>query len=236
MRRDRRPYWLKAAFDRMNTMYVDHFVRPALDGSGVDFRVYGPRHLDISGPNISVGDHVHIMALADKPVRLSNFEALGRISIGDYTIVNPGVRITSASSIDVGHSCMLAMNAYLSDANWHDVHHRIFAPGETAPIVLRDNVWVGDSALITKGVTVGENSIVGAWSVVTKDVPDNVIVAGNPAKIVKELDPSHLTMRKHLFSGDVPYEEFEAELFQSRLKDNTLLGWLRSMVMPSNKD
>ena len=43
-------------------------------------------------------------------------------------------------------------------------------------------------------------------------------------------------MRKHLFSGDVPYEEFEAELFQSRLKDNTLLGWLRSMVMPSNKD
>lgn len=236
MRRDRRPYWVKLLADRLNAIYVNHFVRPALDGCGEGLRVYAPRHLHLSGPQIFVGDHVHFMALPDKPVRVSVFEELGRITIGDYSIVNPGVRITSASAIEIGHSCMLAMNAYLSDANWHDVHHRIFAPGDTAPITLGDNVWVGDNSLITKGVTVGENSIVGAWSTVTKDVPDNVIVAGNPAQTVKHLDTSHLTMRRDLFNGELSYDEFEARLFRERLAGNTLLGWLRSLIVPSARD
>ncbi|GIS36486.1 MAG: hypothetical protein Ct9H90mP7_4940 [Candidatus Neomarinimicrobiota bacterium] len=56
------------------------------------------------------------------------------------------------------------------------------------PIKLEENVWVGDRAVICKGVTIGKNSIVGAGAIVTKDVPPNVVVPGNPAKIVKELD------------------------------------------------
>jgi acetyltransferase-like isoleucine patch superfamily enzyme len=195
-----------------------------------------PRHLQVSGPKITVGDHVHFMALPDKPVRLAVFEGLGEIHIGDYSIVNPGVRISSAASVKVGHSCMFAMNCYLSDADWHDIHHRIFAPGASAPIVLKDNVWIGDSALITKGVTVGENSIVGAWSVVTKDVPDNVVVAGNPARVVRELDTSHLTLRKHLFTGDVPYDDFEDNYFRELLEQNTFARWLRSLISPTERD
>ena len=233
MRRDHRPLWLKRWFDRANALYVDRFVRPQFDAVGQDLRVMWPRHLQISGPKISVGEHVHFMALPDKPVRLAVFEGLGRIHIGNYSIVNPGVRISSAASIEIGHSCMLAMNCYLSDADWHDIHHRIFAPGNSEPIVLGNNVWIGDSALVTKGVTVGDNSIVGAWSVVTKDVPANVIVAGNPARVVKELDTSHLTLRKHLFTGAEPYEVFEADYYRRLLGGNSFLGWLRQWVMPS---
>lgn len=236
MRHDLRPLWIKRCFDTANQLYVDHFCRPQFDASGVDLRVMYPRHLEVSGPRITVGDHVHIMALPDKPVRLANFQALGRIHIGDYSIVNPGVRVSSAAAIDIGHSCMLAMNCYLSDADWHDIHHRIFAPGSAAPICLGDNVWIGDSALVTKGVTVGENSIVGAWSVVTRDVPANVIVVGNPARIVRELDTSHLTMRKHLFTGDTPYEDFERGYFADALRGNTMLGWLRSLIFPRAGD
>jgi len=236
MRKDHRPYAVKVLLERLNSWYSDWFLIPQLDGAGHGCRFMYPGSIQISGPGITLGNDVHIMALKDKPVRLSVFEGQGAISIGDYCIVNPGVRITSASQVTIGKSCMLAMNAYLSDADWHDLHHRIYAPGSTSPIVLEDNVWIGDSALICKGVTIGKNSIIGAWSVVTKDVPANVVVAGNPAKIVRELDDSHLTTREALFAGAEPYTQFEAKYFQELLAGNSLLNWLRSLIKPGPHD
>ena len=232
MRTDHRPNWLRKFQTFVNQVHIDHYVRPHLDASGIDLRVINPGHLEISGKGIKLGDHVHVMALADKPVRLAVFENLGEISIGDYGVINPGVRISSANSITIGDSCLLAMNCYLSDADWHDIQHRIYAPGNTAPIVLKDNVWIGDSALITKGVTIGENSIVGAYSVVTKDVPANTIVVGNPARVVKEMPTENLTSRKALFTGDQPYHEFEEQYFSEKLADNSILGWLSSFLKP----
>lgn len=236
MRQDHRPYWLKQISDWLNQTYVDSFCRPQFEVSGCDLRVINPRHLQISGPNISIGNHVHFMALADKPVRLAVFEGLGSISIGDYSIVNPGVRISSADAITTGHSCMLAMNCYLTDADWHDLQHRIYAPGAHRPIVLKDNVWVGDSALITKGVTIGNNSIVGAYAVVTGDVPDNTIVAGNPARVIRTLDATHLTTRQQLFTAETSYDDFEADYYRRQLKGNQLAGWLRSLIKPRTTD
>ncbi len=57
----------------------------------------------------------------------------------------------------------------------------------TAPVIIEDNVWIGMNAVILKGVTIGENSVVAAGAVVSKNVPPNVVVAGNPAVIVKHL-------------------------------------------------
>ncbi|GIT33266.1 MAG: hypothetical protein Ct9H300mP3_07970 [Gammaproteobacteria bacterium] len=69
---------------------------------------------------------------------------------------------------------------------------------------LKGNVWIGDRAVVGKGVTVGENSIVAAGAIVVKDVPDNVIVGGNPAKIIKELDPQEEKVtRMDLFKDPV---------------------------------
>lgn len=215
---------------------MDHFIRPQFDSSGKDFRVIGPRYLQVSGTRLSVADHVHIMALQDKPVRLAVYEDMGSIDIGSYCIVNPGVRITSASSVKIGHSCMLAMNAYLSDADWHDIQHRIYAPGATAAITLGNNVWIGDSALVCKGVNIGDNSVVGAWSVVTRDVPADVVVAGTPAKIVRELDPENQSIRKHLFTGATTYDEFEDGFYRQRLGENTVAGWLKSIIAPGSSD
>ena len=172
MRKDHRPNWLRKFQTFVNQIYIDHYVRPHLDASGIDLRVINPGHLEISGTGIKLGDHVHVMALADKPVRLAVFENLGEISIGDYGVINPGVRISSANSITIGDSCLLAMNCYLSDADWHDVDHRIFAPGKTRAINIGDNVWLGDGVRVLKGVTIGDNTIVGAGSVVTKSLPD----------------------------------------------------------------
>lgn len=235
-RKNLQPYWLKKVFDHLNEIYVNYYCRPHFDSTGIGLRVMNPRYLEISGPRISVGDHVHFMALRDKPVRLAVFEGLGSITIGDYCIVNPGVRISSADSIHIGHSCMLAMNAYLADADWHDIQHRIYAPGKHQPIVLGNNVWVGDSVLICKGVNIGDNSVIGAWSVVTRDVPANVVVAGNPARQIRQLDPGDMTKREHLFNMDQPYDEFEAGYFRDMLKGNTLPTWIRSVLLPGRAD
>lgn len=222
--------------DRANAWYVDHFTRPQFDAAGIDLRVLYPRSLQVIGTGVTAGDHVHIMSLPEAPVRLVSFENLGRINVGSYTIINPGVRMTSASAIEIGHSCMFAMNAYLSDADWHDLQHRIYAPGKSAPIRLGNNVWVGDNALVTKGVTIGDNSVVAARAVVTRDVPANTIVAGNPARPIRELDPGDMTTREDLFRGGEPYDEFEERYFRDKLQGNTFTGWLRRLVFPSQKD
>jgi len=239
LRHDHRPLYVKKLFDWLNMLYSNHFIKPQFDRVGQGCEFNSPRHIDVSGGRICLGDRVHITALPDKPVRLAAFpteDGQGSIRIGNYCTVNPGVRITSASAIEIDDSCMIAMNAYLSDADWHDIHHRIYAPGRSAPIRLEKNVWIGDSAFITKGVTIGENSVVGAYSVVSKDVPANSIVVGNPARVIRELDPSHLTTREHLFTSLGDYDEFQSDHFKKQLKNNRLASWLRSLLMPSVKD
>jgi acetyltransferase-like isoleucine patch superfamily enzyme len=235
-RRHHQPFWLKSILDSANQAYIQHFIRPQFEAAGMDLRVMYPRHLDISGPNINVGDHVHFTALPVKPIRLAVFEGLGSIDLGHYSIINPGVRITSASKIQVGESCMLAMNSYISDADWHDLNHRIFAPGNASAVTLANNVWIGDGALVTKGVSIGENSIVGARAVVTKSVPENVIVAGNPAVVVKQLSDEHITVRKDMFTMEQTYDEFERQYYRTLLANNGVFSWIKSVIWPGRKD
>ena len=105
----------------------------------------------------------------------------------------------AAESIEIGDACMFAHGAYISDADWHGIYDRSEPVGSTKPIILKDNVWIGDSAIVCKGVTIGENSIIGAGAVVTKNIPANVVAAGNPAKVVKNLDQGDFISRKDFY-------------------------------------
>jgi len=102
------------------------------------------------------------------------------ISIGNDCNLN-GFMIHCRTSVSIGDYCMFG-----PDRITIDIKERRQAP-ESAPVILEDNVWVGMNSLILKGVTIGENSIVAAHSVVTKSVPDNVLVGGIPAKIIKRI-------------------------------------------------
>jgi carbonic anhydrase/acetyltransferase-like protein (isoleucine patch superfamily) len=114
----------------------------------------------------------------------------GTIRIGRGVLMSPGSRISASDEIVIGDGVMMANGTYITDSDWHTVYDRTQrSPEQPTPVHIGDNVWLGDHATVLKGVTIGDNSVVAARSVVTRDVPANVIVAGNPAKVVKELDP-----------------------------------------------
>ena len=236
MRRDYRPFWVHQLQSKCQSAWVKHFIQPQLDGCGVGLEVIGPRHFKVSGPSIYLGQDVHVMALPEAPVRLSVFEEMGRIEVADYTLINPGARVTSAERISIGEGCMLAMHTSINDADWHDVQHRIFAPGATAPVVLERNVWLGEGTRVLKGVTIGENTVVGAGSVVSRSLPANVIAVGNPARVIKPLPDGEGTTRADLFNMDIHYAQFADEFMRERLKGNNFLSWLGSFLFPRRFD
>ncbi len=125
----------------------------------------------------------------------------GRCRIGDFTLIN-GALIMADEKIDIGSHCLISWNVGIADSDFHPlepaqrlIDAQALAPFfkdrpprpklVTAPVIIADNVWIGMNATILKGVSIGENSVVAAGSVVTKSVPANTVVAGNPAVVVK---------------------------------------------------
>lgn len=114
-----------------------------------------------------------------------------KISIGENSYISQEVVINARSSVKIGKNVMLGQQVRIMDYDAHDIfslqeHTLKEVINSSRSIIIQDNVWVGFRATILKGVTIGSGSIVAANACVTSNVPNNVIVAGNPAKIVKE--------------------------------------------------
>lgn len=199
-----------------------------------------PWHLKLYGSNITFGTCVHVVTASDRKVRLTTWEhpfGAGHIDVGDYALLCPGVRIDSACRVTVGRNSMIAAGAYLTDADWHDVYDRTRIIGSHAPITLEDNVWIGDGATVCKGVTVGANSVVGAGSVVTRDIPANVVAAGNPAIVIRPLDPERPLVKRESLLADPQGLDMRMDRVERWLHGgNTWSGWLRSLIKPSRAD
>ena len=159
------------------------------------------RHLKSKKPRaVVLGDHVSCYAGCSFAVGEK-----GTCSIGDFTLMN-GALIMAEERIEIGSHCLISWNVGIADSDFHPlepaqriVDAHALAPFfkerpprpklRTLPVIISDNVWIGMNAVILKGVTIGENSVVAAGAVVTKTVPANVVVAGNPALVTKKLDP-----------------------------------------------
>lgn len=238
MRRDHHPLWFENLTDWANQAWARHFLVPQFDALGEHARFLGPMFVHMRGPDIRAGHHLHLFATREAPVSLcvNPYEGGdGSITIGDYCVISPGTRIRSAVGIEIGQDCMLAEGAFITDADWHDLYHRIY-PGKRERVKIGNNVWIGDNVTVCKGVTIGDNSVIGAASVVTKDVPPHAVAAGNPARVIRELDPNGpFSRREHLFEGGLPYPELKADYDRKRLAGNTVLGWLRNRLSPGDK-
>ncbi len=149
-------------------------------------------------PAVVLGDHVSCYAGCSFSIGENGFA-----SVGDYTLLN-GALIMAEERIEIGSSCIISWNVGIADSDFHPIapaarlqDARAMAPFladrpprppiRTAPVRIGDNVWIGMGAIILKGVTIGNNSIVAAGAIVTRDVAENTVVAGNPAVSVKQL-------------------------------------------------
>ena len=158
------------------------------------------RHLRSKNPRaVVIGRHVSCYAGCSFSIGEN-----GQCSIGDFTLLN-GALIMAEEDIDIGSHCLISWNVGVADSDFHPlqpaqrlIDAQALAPYlknrpprpklKTAPVKIADNVWIGMNAIILKGVTIGENSVVAAGSVVTKSVPPNTVVAGNPALVVKQFE------------------------------------------------
>ncbi len=104
------------------------------------------------------------------------------LELGDDVFINQGVNILCAANVRIGDYCKIGDLAAIRDSDTHRISPCVDVM--TAPVSIKRNVWIGRSVIIMPGVTIGENSVVGAGAVVTKDVPRNTVVAGVPARII----------------------------------------------------
>ncbi len=240
MRKEHKPYWLKRLIEKIGQTYVSRIIAPQLDHLGEFPKIYGPQYLLLFGEKIRIGNCLHMACDSDRKVRIQTWSHKGAsasITIGNYCLISPGVRIMAERSITIGDSCMFGAGAYIADSDWHGLYNRTRPFRCSEPVVLKDNVWIGDGAKVCKGVTIGENSVVGAGAVVTKDVPDNVVVAGVPAKVVKKINPNRkMLTREFLFSDPAWLTDQENQLNKAFLANNSVFKWLKSLIFPTKLD
>jgi acetyltransferase-like isoleucine patch superfamily enzyme len=145
----------------------------------------------VGGKSISIGQNVAIH-------RFGRLEALNahdgtiRIEIGDATAIQPFAHIGAVDRVTIGRGCLFASFAYVSDHD-HDFSDPMDPPRSNgrvvaAPVTIGDYVWLGQRAIVLKGVTIGQRSIIGAGSVVTRDVPEYSIAVGSPARVIRRWD------------------------------------------------
>ncbi|MBF0258882.1 MAG: acyltransferase [Desulfamplus sp.] len=240
MRRDHRPYFIKKIWFKLLKLYVGHFLEPQLESLGRNSYVVKPWYIEVFGGPVTIGENITLLASSDKRTRLtvwSDKKDIPGIYIGDHVLISPGVRISAAREIMISDNCMIASNAYITDSDWHGIYDRSLPPDTAYPVKLENNVWIGDSAIICKGVTIGQNSIIGAGAVVSSDIPPDSIAVGNPARVVRTLDPSRkIITRKDRF-GDIDLINMNLDIHERELlKDNTVMGWLRNLIMPMKRD
>ena len=172
---------------------IDAFVRGIKIGKGI--KAYGIiKFIRSFQSNITIGENCsfrsdftsNLIGINRKCI-LTTLRKDAEIIIGDNSGFS-GTVIASAGRIKIGNNVLCGANTTITDYDWHtiDPNKRKVPPGPK-PIEICDNVWLGLNVTVLKGVTIGENSVIGANSLVTKDIPPNVIAGGNPCRVIKEL-------------------------------------------------
>lgn len=115
------------------------------------------------------------------PIEIS-VENNAEIIIGDDVFINTGVIIAAKKRIFIGNETIIGDQVIIYDTDWHGIDKKDIV---SYPVEIGNHVWIGARAIILKGVKIGNNSIIGAGSVVTRNVDDNTIVGGNPARCIR---------------------------------------------------
>jgi maltose O-acetyltransferase len=117
------------------------------------------------------------------PIKIHNKE---NVSIGNNCSLNAFVHIWGGGGLEIGDNVMIASHVSINTIT-HDYNKEVirFAPNIYKSVIIEDDVWIGSSAIIMPGIRIGQGAVIGAGSVITKDVPSRAIIIGNPGRVLK---------------------------------------------------
>ena len=176
----------------------------AQDSRGKKFASFGNRSLIMWKPTtvfneqyISIGDDTLIgpgVALSAGMVPGQECISKVVVSIGDRCLIGRGSGIVGHFSIEIGNDVWTGHHVYITDQNhgYEDVTRPISQQSQPErPVVIGDGSWLGHGAVVLPGVTIGKHVVIGANSVVTKDIPDFSVAVGSPARVIRRYDDTH---------------------------------------------
>lgn len=161
-----------------------YYLRSA-ESLGSRVRLWGVPAVKNEG-RLVIGDRVRITST------IATFELgvgpEGTMEIGSNVLINYGCSFGATKLVRIGDRCNIGTQCILIDNAFHELDPdlRDVQP-ESQPVILERNVWLASRVIVLPGVTVGENSVIGAGSVVTKDIPPNVLAAGIPARVIRPI-------------------------------------------------
>lgn len=112
-----------------------------------------------------------------------------KILIGDRNWLSNNISLVAVKEISIGDDCQIGDQVAIYDCDFHEISPktRNRSSGVAIPVCIGSNVWLGSRVMVLKGVTIGDNTVVGAMSLVTRSLPANCVAAGNPAKVIRSI-------------------------------------------------
>jgi len=177
-------------FNLLYSLWIKKNLKKAANLS-IRYPIYlkGPEYISI-GSNFDCDQRLRLDAIDEFLGEIFSPE----IIIGDNVSIQKDCHIGAIDRIVLGNNVLLASKVFITDHSHGQAtkEDMLFPPSQRklfskGPVIIEDNVWLGESVVVLPGVTIGENSIVGANAVVTKSIPKNSIAGGNPARIIREI-------------------------------------------------
>lgn len=183
-RRSLRDRWLRARAFLQSALAVVRAQRQLRSCGMVasSVRVYGHVRCSSQG-TIRIGDRTRLFGTV-VDIELAAGPR-GALSIGRGCSINYGTSIGALNSIMIGDGCYIGQYSIINDSDYHGIENRADPPA-SAPIVLEDRVWLGARVIVLKGVRIGHDTVIGAGSVVLKDIPPRTVAFGHPARVVRQ--------------------------------------------------
>src|SRR5580692_5824343 len=149
------------------------------------FKLYAGTRVIVGNGCKFLSGHTDNLIGINRPCIVSVYNAGTVVKIGENSGFS-GTVIGAFAGITIGKDVKCGANTLITDGNWHPEDPR---SGEPRPVVIGDNVWLGVGVIVLKGAKIGDNTVIGANSVVMGEIPANVVAAGNPCRVIRDNNP-----------------------------------------------